>query len=117
MKFPFSFLRTITVDCTADAKHIVYEVTANVTSFFAYKHRYAITFYFSSSIFSGLSFTNYYWSSPLHMVPKKNGSWRPCADYRCLNNFTTRLPNVLYFSGYLNGSTVFSMIDLGNVDD
>ncbi|GFR69539.1 transposon Ty3-G Gag-Pol polyprotein [Elysia marginata] len=29
------------------------------------------------------------WASPLHIVPKPNGGWRPCRDDRCLNNATT----------------------------
>ncbi len=56
------------------------------------------------------------WASPLHMVPKKDGSWRPCGDFRRLNLVTEAdvypLPNMLDFSDQLAGCTVFSKIDL-----
>jgi hypothetical protein len=56
------------------------------------------------------------WASPLHMVPKNDGSWRPCGDYRRLNSVTAPdkypLPNMQDLSNGLHGCTVFSKIDL-----
>jgi hypothetical protein len=56
------------------------------------------------------------WASSLHMVPKKDRSWRPCGDYRRLNLVTTPdkypLPNIQDLSNNLHGCTVFSKIDL-----
>ena len=56
------------------------------------------------------------WASPLHMVPKPNGSWRPCGDFRRLNNVTCDdrypLPHIHSFGATASGSTVFSVIDL-----
>jgi cleavage and polyadenylation specificity factor subunit 1 len=56
------------------------------------------------------------WSSPLHMVAKKDGSWRPCGDFRLLNVLTSEdkypLPNMADLSSRLDGCTVFSKLDL-----
>jgi cytoskeleton-associated protein 5 len=50
------------------------------------------------------------------MVPKKDGSWQPCGDYRLLNLVTTPdkypLPNMQDLSNGLHGCTVFSKIYL-----
>lgn len=56
------------------------------------------------------------WASPLHMVTKANGGWRPCGDFRCLNNATTpdRYPvlHIQDLSAHLAGATIFSKVDL-----
>ena len=54
------------------------------------------------------------WASPLHMVP--SGGWRPCGDYRRLNDATVSdrypVPHVQDFSSHLEGMNVFSKVDL-----
>ena len=56
------------------------------------------------------------WSSPLHMVKKKDGGWRPYWDCRRLNNVTIPdrdpLPNIADLTSQIAGSTVFSSLDL-----
>jgi hypothetical protein len=51
------------------------------------------------------------WASPLHMVPKKDGSWRPCWDYRRLNNINVHdrypVPHLADFSANLAGCKFF----------
>ena len=56
------------------------------------------------------------WASPLHLVPKPDGSWRPTGDYRLLNAATVPdrypLPNIRDFTANLWGRCYFSKIDL-----
>lgn len=60
--------------------------------------------------------SNSAWASPLHMVRKSDGTWRPCGDYRALNTKTIpdKYPVRLIhdFTSNLFGKTVFSTIDL-----
>lgn len=56
------------------------------------------------------------WASRLHLVKKTNGDWRPCRNFRRLNNATVpdKYPLLLIqdFTHYLAGCKIFSKIDL-----
>ena len=56
------------------------------------------------------------WATPLHVVLKKDGTLRPCGDYRALNARTVpdrySPPHVEDFAQGLRGKKVFSKIDL-----
>ena len=56
------------------------------------------------------------WVSPLYMVKKADGMWKPCGDYRLLNLQTQpdlyTCPNIADLMARLEGCTIFSKLDL-----
>ncbi|GBM55290.1 Transposon Ty3-G Gag-Pol polyprotein [Araneus ventricosus] len=63
--------------------------------------------------------SNSQWSSPLHLATKKDGSYRPCGDYRQLNAQTIParypIPRLEDFHQILKETKIFSKIDLFKV--
>jgi hypothetical protein len=57
-----------------------------------------------------------HWASPLHMVKKADGTWRPCGDYRRLNVQPTldryTCPHIGGLTARLAGCKVFTKLDL-----
>ena len=63
-----------------------------------------------------VSRSNSNWASPLHLVKKADGTYRPSGDYHKLNSMTARptfsIPHLFDFVTNLKGSKIFSKIDL-----
>ncbi len=80
------------------------------------KHRIAEEEFLSLEKAGIIRRSNSPWASLLHLVPKKDGSWCPCGDYRRLNAVTIPdrypLPNMQSLNDRMAGCTVFSKIDL-----
>ena len=60
--------------------------------------------------------SNSNWASPLRLVKKADGTYRPCGNYRKLNSMAARptfcIPHLFNFVNNLKGSKIFSKIDL-----
>lgn len=72
---------------------------------------------FTSLVNNGIvRLSNSPWSSPLTMVLKPNGTWRPCGDYRALNHITVNdtysIPFLSDVNHKISGCKVFSTIDI-----
>jgi len=58
------------------------------------------------------------WASPVHLLKKKNGSFRLVHDYRIVNSRTKKqsysLPRISDLTQQIRGATIFSSLDLKN---
>jgi hypothetical protein len=56
------------------------------------------------------------WGAPVIFIQKKDGSWRPCIDYRQLNKAMIKnqyhLPRIEDWFDQMKGAMMFSKIDL-----